>query len=317
MEDRMGIPDSQTSPSDALACPSRQLADRQRPDTHGGPAPPVEGPLVHDRRRERSREARHGAQDRLLQRPVDLPTSRPAMMFGVARGPGRGSHPLGPSAEPVPAQELLHARRSQAHPTVGQVVDQLAGAQGRRATASASIASTWSGESRSASQAAGGSWAPAPPARSVGRGRPSGSRWCARRRRCGRPRSRWSGRPGPGPGGLSPVRWTRVVGFHAAQPIGAQHGMTGVSTRVPPQGPEPGRDRAADRRGRQGAWDLRPVDLQLAPPRPHRPGSRAGPDQQRKGPGPQAVDTAAAPVPAHLRWWAADATPAKPRVSQP
>jgi hypothetical protein len=53
------------------------------------------------------------------------------MMFGVARGPGQGSHPLGPSAEPVPTQELLHARRSQAHPTVGQVVDQLAGAQGR------------------------------------------------------------------------------------------------------------------------------------------------------------------------------------------
>jgi len=26
-----------------------------------------------------------------------------------------------------------------------------------------------------------------------------------------------------------------------------------------------------DRRGRPGAWDLRSVDLHLAPPRPHRP----------------------------------------------
>jgi hypothetical protein len=41
---------------------------------------------------------------------------------------------------------------------------------------------------------------PARPARIVGRDRPSGPRWCARSRRCGRPRSGWSGRPGPGPG---------------------------------------------------------------------------------------------------------------------
>ena len=54
--------------------------------------------------------------------------------------------------------------------------------------------------SRSALPAAGDPWAAARPARSVGRGRPSGRRSCGRSRRCGRPRPRWSARPGPGPG---------------------------------------------------------------------------------------------------------------------
>jgi hypothetical protein len=40
----------------------------------------------------------------------------------------------------------------------------------------------------------------AQPAQSAVRDRPSGSRWCARSRRCGRPRSRWSAQPGPEPG---------------------------------------------------------------------------------------------------------------------
>jgi transposase len=33
--------------------------------------------------------------------------------------------------------------------------------------------------------------------------------------------------------GLPPLQWSRVVGFRAAQLIGAQHGKTRVSTRVP------------------------------------------------------------------------------------
>jgi hypothetical protein len=43
---------------------------------------------------------------------------------------GQRSHPLGTSAEPVPAQELLHARGRQAHPTLGQMVDQAPGPDG-------------------------------------------------------------------------------------------------------------------------------------------------------------------------------------------
>ena len=33
-----------------------------------------------------------------------------------------------------------------------------------------------------------------------------------------------------------PLQWSRVVGFRAANRIGAQHGKTRLSTRVPPQG---------------------------------------------------------------------------------
>jgi hypothetical protein len=55
---------------------------------------------------------------------------------------GQGGHPLGPSAEPVPTQELLHASGRQAHPTLGQVLDQTPSADVGRATASASTAST-------------------------------------------------------------------------------------------------------------------------------------------------------------------------------
>src|SRR4029453_18496228 len=49
-----------------------------------------------------------------------------------------------------------------------------------------------------------------------------------------------------------------------------------LSAGVPPQGPGPGRGRAADRRGRSGAGDQRPVDLHLASPGPHRPGLLPG-----------------------------------------
>jgi hypothetical protein len=56
--------------------------------------------------------------------------------FGHDAGGGRGQlgqrgHPLGAAAESVADQQLLDTRRRQAHPTVGEVVDQLAGAQGR------------------------------------------------------------------------------------------------------------------------------------------------------------------------------------------
>jgi hypothetical protein len=44
---------------------------------------------------------------------------------------GEGSHPLGPTPQPMTSQDLLHPRRRQAHPTLGEVPDQLAGAQGR------------------------------------------------------------------------------------------------------------------------------------------------------------------------------------------
>jgi hypothetical protein len=44
---------------------------------------------------------------------------------------GQGSDPLGPPAEPVAPQELVDPRRRQTPPLVGQVADQLAGAQGR------------------------------------------------------------------------------------------------------------------------------------------------------------------------------------------
>jgi hypothetical protein len=65
---------------------------------------------------------------------------------GGGRGElGQGSDPLGPTAEPVATQELLHPRRRPTHPTIGEVADQLAGAQVGRATAAASTASTWSG----------------------------------------------------------------------------------------------------------------------------------------------------------------------------
>jgi len=37
---------------------------------------------------------------------------------------GQGGHPLGPAAEPMPTQELLHAGGRQPHPTLGQVLDQ-------------------------------------------------------------------------------------------------------------------------------------------------------------------------------------------------
>jgi hypothetical protein len=43
---------------------------------------------------------------------------------------GQGSHPLGPSAELVTPQDLLHSRWGQAHPTLGQVVDQALRADG-------------------------------------------------------------------------------------------------------------------------------------------------------------------------------------------
>ena len=39
-----------------------------------------------------------------------------------------------------------------------------------------------------------------------------------------------------------------------------------------------------DRRGRCTTWNQRPVDLLVAAARPHRPGSRAGPDQRRDRP---------------------------------
>jgi hypothetical protein len=83
--------------------------------------------------------------------------------------------------------------------------------------------------------------------------------------------------------GLPPLQWSRVVGFRAAQPIGAQHGKTWVSIRVSPQGLGPGRGRPTDRRGRPGAGHQWPVDLQLAPPRPHRPRPGTWPDQRREG----------------------------------
>jgi hypothetical protein len=44
---------------------------------------------------------------------------------------GQGSHPLGPTPQPMTPQDLLHPRRRQAHPTLGEVPDQLACAQGR------------------------------------------------------------------------------------------------------------------------------------------------------------------------------------------
>ena len=51
---------------------------------------------------------------------------------GGGRGElGQGAHSLGPSAEPVATQDLLHSRWRQADSTVGEVADQLAGAQGR------------------------------------------------------------------------------------------------------------------------------------------------------------------------------------------
>jgi hypothetical protein len=43
----------------------------------------------------------------------------------------QGGHSLGTPAKPVTPEELLHPRRRQAHPTVGEVADQLAGAQRR------------------------------------------------------------------------------------------------------------------------------------------------------------------------------------------
>jgi hypothetical protein len=52
---------------------------------------------------------------------------------------------------------------------------------------------------------------------------------------------------------------------------GEWRGTTRIPTRVPPEGLGPGRGRPADRRGRPGAGHQRPVDLHLAPPRPHRP----------------------------------------------
>jgi hypothetical protein len=58
VEDRMGIPDSQTSPispSAALACPSRQLADGQRRVLIAVPHS-LEGPLVRRRDRLLARE---------------------------------------------------------------------------------------------------------------------------------------------------------------------------------------------------------------------------------------------------------------------
>jgi hypothetical protein len=42
---------------------------------------------------------------------------------------GQGSDPLGPSAEPVATQDLVDPRGRLTHPTIGEVVDQLAGAQ--------------------------------------------------------------------------------------------------------------------------------------------------------------------------------------------
>jgi hypothetical protein len=51
---------------------------------------------------------------------------------GGCRGQlGQGSDPLGAAAEPVATQELVDPRRRQTHPTIGEVADQLAGAQGR------------------------------------------------------------------------------------------------------------------------------------------------------------------------------------------
>jgi len=44
---------------------------------------------------------------------------------------GEGGHALGAAAEPMPAQDLLHTRGRQAHPAVGQVVDQTPSADGR------------------------------------------------------------------------------------------------------------------------------------------------------------------------------------------
>jgi hypothetical protein len=50
---------------------------------------------------------------------------------GGGRGQlGQGGNPLGTAAEPVTPEELLYPRRRQTHATVGQVADQLAGAQG-------------------------------------------------------------------------------------------------------------------------------------------------------------------------------------------
>jgi hypothetical protein len=113
---------------------------------------------------------------------------------------GEGGHALGAPAEPMPAADLLDAGGRQPHPAVGQGSTRRRAPMVGRATASASTASTWSGGLRSASPAAVGPWGAARPGRSAGPGRPSGHRWSARRRRCGRPRSRRSGRPGPGPG---------------------------------------------------------------------------------------------------------------------
>jgi hypothetical protein len=113
---------------------------------------------------------------------------------------GQGSDPLGPPAEPVAPQELVdpdgdrRTRWSARWPTSWRAP------RVGRATASASTPSTWSGgvavgipggrRSLGSSAASPQRW----------RGRPSGRRSCGRSRRCGRPRPRWSARPGPGPG---------------------------------------------------------------------------------------------------------------------
>jgi hypothetical protein len=58
--------------------------------------------------------------------------------------------------------------------------------------------------------------------------------------------------------GLPPLQWSRVVGFRAAQPIGAQHGETRLSAGVPPQGAGPDR---ADQEGLSfGCWQIAELD---------------------------------------------------------
>jgi hypothetical protein len=60
--------------------------------------------------------------------------ARPWLGWSRCRGRrgqlGQGGHPLGPTAEPVPARELRHPSGRSAHPTLGQVLDQALGADG-------------------------------------------------------------------------------------------------------------------------------------------------------------------------------------------
>ena len=80
-----------------------------------------------------------GVQGNQVTRPSSEVAEAERAVLGVAgqdAGGGRGElrqrrDPLGAAAEPVADQQLLDPRWRQAHPTVGEVVDELAGAQRR------------------------------------------------------------------------------------------------------------------------------------------------------------------------------------------